>query len=100
MILFQNIGKLAFSKKKTKIIVLIKLVIYGNFQLQYLLLRRPSRTLYVRSWNAKSTAGRDGRWDNVLGCVGTIWTRTAPLPLFLSPTFKRASLAPTDTTSS
>ncbi len=41
--------------------------------------RRPSRTLYVRSWNAKSTAGLVGRWDSVFGWAGTICNLKAPL---------------------
>lgn len=51
----------------------------------YLLLRRPSRTLYVKSWNAKSTAGRDGKCDSVFGWLGTICSRTGLL-LFLPRT--------------
>lgn len=61
----------------------------------YLLLRLPSRTLYVRSWNAKSTAGRVGKWDNVFGWLGTICSRTGLL-LFLPTTLadNKDSLAP------
>lgn len=50
----------------------------------YLRFRRPSRTLYTKSWNAKSTAGLCGRCVNVFGCAGTICSRIAPLFLFSS----------------
>lgn len=53
----------------------------------YLRFRRPSRTLYTKSWNAKSTGGRVGRCDNVFGCVGTICNLIAPLFLSFSIKF-------------
>lgn len=43
----------------------------------YSLLLRPSRTLYVRSVNARSTGGLFGRCVIVFGCAGTICSRTA-----------------------
>lgn len=43
---------------------------------------RPSRTLYTKSWNARSTGGRVGRCDSVFGWAGTICNLIAPL--FLS----------------
>lgn len=49
---------------------------------KYLRFRRPSRTLYTKSWNARSTGGRFGRCVSVFGCDGTICNLTAPL--FLS----------------
>lgn len=42
----------------------------------YLLLLRPSRTLYVRSVNAKSTGGLFGKCVIVFGCAGMICKRT------------------------
>lgn len=39
---------------------------------RYLLLRLPSLTRYVRSWNARSTAGRFGKCCSVFGGAGTI----------------------------
>lgn len=56
----------------------------GKEMEQHLRFRRPSRTLYTRSWKAKSTAGRVGRCDNVFGWAGTICNRIAP-PFLLSP---------------
>lgn len=53
----------------------------------YLRFRRPSRTLYTKSWNAKSTGGRVGKCDNVFGCVGTICNLIAPLFLSFSIKF-------------
>ena len=51
---------------------------------EYLRFRRPSRTLYTKSWNARSTAGLVGKCDNVFGWTGTICNLTAP-PFLLSP---------------
>lgn len=45
----------------------------------YSLFLRPSRTLYVRSVNAKSTGGLFGRCVIVFGCAGMICNRTAEL---------------------
>lgn len=45
----------------------------------YSLFLRPSRTLYVRSVNARSTGGLFGRCVIVFGCAGTICSRTAEL---------------------
>lgn len=65
-----------WRKKVWKFIKAIKKV--------HLLFRRPSRTLYTKSWNAKSTAGLCGRCVNVFGCAGTICNLIAPLFLFSS----------------
>lgn len=55
---------LSMHKKQTK-------KLYSRF-------RRPSRTLYTKSWNAKSTAGRVGKCDRVFGWAGTICNCTCP----------------------
>lgn len=56
--------------------------IYLHIKKKYLRFRRPSRTVYTKSWNAKSTAGRVGKCDSVFGWAGTICNLIAPL--FLS----------------
>lgn len=45
----------------------------------YSLFLRPSRTLYVRSVNARSTGGLFGKCVIVFGCAGMICSRTAEL---------------------